>query len=122
VSIEPVQVWIDLTTDDEDAPQRVREHVRDVLTEYPSALVDDAVLVASELVSNANRHGDGVRWLEVRADLGMVHIAVADRSPGPPAATGDGEHEGFGLRIVGAASAQWSFHRDGDGKVVWARL
>ncbi|GAA3398567.1 ATP-binding protein [Streptomyces roseoviridis] len=64
----------------------------------------DALLVASELVANAIRHGGGVRAFRLAlADEGLW-VTVTDRNPAWPPATvsvAGGSHPGeFGLRIV----------------------
>jgi hypothetical protein len=88
-------------------------------------LVDDVLLVATELIANAVRacYKRIVLVLEVHRE--WVEVAVSDDSPYPaverhvePDATG-----GRGVAIVAALSNQWgqtSF--DGSSKVVWSRL
>ncbi|MFB8247124.1 SpoIIE family protein phosphatase [Streptomyces sp. NPDC055952] len=86
---------------------------------------DAALLVVSELVTNALVHTDG----QVRMDLTLVNdrlrIAVADASPRTPArprsigweATG-----GRGILLVEAVSAGWGTLPVSGGKQVWAEL
>ncbi|MFJ4694304.1 ATP-binding protein [Streptomyces sp. NPDC088766] len=69
----------------------------------PSGHVEDAVLVVSELVSNAVRHTREACRLTLTVREGQLDIAVADHSEDLPdlrqQTTGD-EHGGFGLAIV----------------------
>lgn len=101
------------------APGAVRDELGG-LRRHLGRRFDDAVLVASELVSNAVRHGDSrnVRVDVVGAD-GMVRITVTDDGPcfGPRDERGDG----MGLRIVERVAAAWGVD-DADGCSVWAEL
>ncbi|MEU6083846.1 ATP-binding protein [Streptomyces sp. NPDC047108] len=45
---------------------------------------DDALLVVSELVTNAVRHAGGPRTLRLTASPGALEAAVTDGSPAPP--------------------------------------
>lgn len=85
--------------------------------------VDAAVLVVSELVTNAERHcGSGEGSLEVPLQAGGVRIAVVDCSPVVPqqrAAHADDE-SGRGLQLVGHLSSSWGVEPFRDGKRVFA--
>jgi anti-sigma regulatory factor (Ser/Thr protein kinase) len=88
--------------------------------------VRDGLLVVSELVTNAVRHGRPPARLEVTGEPGRVLLRVHDAAPRPPApraATGD-RPGGRGLHLVAALTADWGCtpHRDGPGKYVWAEL
>ncbi|MGJ5899317.1 ATP-binding protein [Streptomyces niveiscabiei] len=95
-------------------------------------VVDDAVLLLSEMVTNAVVHGDGLR-ITISIDRpapGRVLLAVRDRahervprrrSPGP------GDTSGRGLHLLDALAIQWGCDRWGPpqkpvGKRVWAEL
>jgi anti-sigma regulatory factor (Ser/Thr protein kinase) len=119
--------------DHPDAISRARKRISDVLAEWGfSSLVDDVVLVASELTANAAKsaqvHGktDPIRlWL--LANSTRVAILVSDPGAGIPqvcVAAADDE-SGRGLMIVEALSAQWGWDHSSapsEGKVVWALL
>ncbi|MGW2023550.1 ATP-binding protein [Streptomyces decoyicus] len=47
--------------------------------------VIDAVLVTSELVTNAQRHGGGLSGFSARIVAGLLEVTVADHSPRQPA-------------------------------------
>jgi anti-sigma regulatory factor (Ser/Thr protein kinase) len=90
--------------------------------------IDDVVLVASELLSNAVVHAAtrvdedlDVAW-EVQPDC--VLIEVADASPDLPRhrSTNDSDTRGRGLSIVAALALDWGVRRTATGKQVWARV
>ncbi|QHZ00228.1 Histidine kinase-, DNA gyrase B-, and HSP90-like ATPase [Streptomyces sp. S4.7] len=74
------------------------------LTPAPgSGVVDTIVLVVSELVTNALRHGGGRYTLELSAAPDSVTVAVSDPNPAPPrerAPDLDGGGGGFGWHMV----------------------
>ncbi|MFD8738757.1 ATP-binding protein [Streptomyces sp. NPDC059618] len=75
-----------------------REHVRGLLREHgrtgganPDAVID-LLLVVSELVTNAIRHGEGIAGFEAALTERGVRLAVTDNSDTVPAqAYGSGE-------------------------------
>ncbi len=70
----------------------------------PSGTVlDDILLVTSELVTNALRHGGGVSGFDVSLDGDAVRISVTDRSPVPPRTVprdGPGTPGGYGWPLI----------------------
>ncbi len=104
-----------------------REYVRHQLHTWAlPGLVDEAVLVVSELTANAVEHartGFEVR-LELR-DAHVLRVEVVDHGPGSPdLSRGDTLAErGRGLHLVAHLSASWGVEAiDGNGKTVWAEL
>jgi anti-sigma regulatory factor (Ser/Thr protein kinase) len=96
-----------------------------------AALVDDAVLLVSELVTNAiaaaSVHAAGpARVCLVIDRFGeTVRIEVYDSSsdPVPPPVASDTEEEsGRGLTVVAGLAAKWGWHPASFGKVVWCEL
>lgn len=84
----------------------------------------DALLVASELATNAIRHADSpVRVVLSRAS-GAITIAIADTSTHRPVPRTAGPYEegGRGLRIVAALSADHGVELTTEGKTVWSKL
>ncbi|MGW0290884.1 SpoIIE family protein phosphatase [Streptomyces tuirus] len=86
---------------------------------------DAALLVVSELVTNALVHTDG----KVRMDLTLVNnrlrIAIADaspRSPVRPTSIGWEATGGRGILLVEALSATWGTLPVSGGKQVWAEM
>jgi anti-sigma regulatory factor (Ser/Thr protein kinase) len=81
----------------------------------------DAVLMVSELVTNAVLHGLGAISLRIDAEADTVRIEVADEgnvavAPSPESRT----HGGWGLRIVEQLADDWGV-LDGSTKV-WFRV
>ncbi|MEW2316542.1 ATP-binding protein [Streptomyces bauhiniae] len=104
-----------------------RRLVRDALAVWAlDDLAEDAVLVVTELVSNAVRHARraSVRVIVERTAQRTVRLAVADLSrTGPvPCLPGLNEEEGRGLLLVAALATRWGCDERRWGKIVWAEL
>lgn len=85
--------------------------------------VDDAVLVADELVANAVRHGGGFLRLQIHARDGRVTIAAVDGSAVVPRRRDPDGDGGRGLAIIEALCDEWGVTNLDDGhKCVWVRL
>jgi two-component sensor histidine kinase len=83
----------------------------------------DALLVFSELVTNAVKHAGGARRIEVVHGHRMLRLEIHDDSHDAPAiAPFAGADGGFGLRIVDQLSQNWGWMATATGKVVWAAL
>lgn len=102
---------------------------RDLATyDLPAETIDDAVLVASELVGNAIRHTaaseSGTLEVSWNVDVSGVQVSVGDASGKPPVARfgRTDEPDGRGLRIVNAIADDWGVERAGNGKRVWAHV
>ncbi|WP_051942537.1 ATP-binding protein [Streptacidiphilus rugosus] len=112
------------------APARARHLVAGQLHVWHlDQIADDALLIVSELVSNAIRLGQTVLLaLKAVADAGrrMLRIEVTDPGPGPaattPALPGDEAEHGRGLPIVDILTDSWGCDRDPDRTLVWAQL
>jgi serine phosphatase RsbU (regulator of sigma subunit)/anti-sigma regulatory factor (Ser/Thr protein kinase) len=89
-----------------------------------AALIDDAVLVASELAANAMLHAGGITAVKVTGAGDAVRLEVHDRTRVPPlmARQSTEAMTGRGLRLVAAISKEWGSEPTEDGKVVWAEL
>ncbi|MFS0695877.1 ATP-binding protein [Streptomyces nitrosporeus] len=117
------------------ARHRMREQLRG--NGVPDTVVDDAVLILSELLSNACRHG---RPLDRRADVGDGDVRAAWRVgttgeltvevtdgggptrpvPAKPSVTARG---GRGLNIISSLAEEWGVRDGTSGEVtVWALL
>ncbi|EGX56433.1 regulatory protein [Streptomyces zinciresistens K42] len=100
----------------DDPPRRpataaaARSHVRRLLQRAatpgqasPQAVVDDILLVVTELVTNAVRHGGGLTAFDARLDADTLTVSVSDASPVPPRAVardGSATPGGFGWPLV----------------------
>jgi anti-sigma regulatory factor (Ser/Thr protein kinase) len=87
---------------------------------------ETAVLLLSELVTNAVRHSRvRGRRIEVRCVLrdGLLRVEVSDAGTGAPVArtAGADDESGRGLALVAALAADWGVRprRHGIGKTVW---
>jgi hypothetical protein len=97
---------------------------RPVLGDFPERVVDDALLLVSELVTNGLLHARTEIELHVRAHRNSVFIAVRDNSPRPLELKGGDPLDpgGRGLHIVAALADRWGVHNEPDGKIVWCEL
>lgn len=102
-----------------------RRMVRSFLSPaLPEHLVRVAVLLTSELVTNAVVHATTPFRLDVVAHDDVVRVAVADGAAGAaePARTVDAAEHGRGLQLVDALSSRWGTDRLAEGKRVWFEL
>lgn len=104
------------------SPARARRFVEDVLVRSGhEAVLETALLLTSELVTNAVLHGQGSDiGVTVRVD-GGVRVEVHDNGPGIPSPKhyADDAGTGRGLLLVEAMSTAWGVEVIGHGKTVW---
>lgn len=106
--------------------RKAREFVSRTLSEWDlERLVDDALLVVSELATNALTHADSACRVRLALTSATVRIDVLDTgagTPEPQPASSTAEH-GRGLHLVGALTSAWGLEVvPGEGKLVWAEL
>ncbi|MBT2366825.1 ATP-binding protein [Streptomyces sp. ISL-10] len=105
---------------------RARSELRKALANWClNAVEDAALLVLSELVTNAVRHAhvSPGREIETRylREADGVRIEVHDAADERPAARVPEESGGWGLGLVDTLADRWGVDkRDGVGKSVWA--
>jgi anti-sigma regulatory factor (Ser/Thr protein kinase) len=90
----------------------------------PDEVIDDASLLATELLSNAVRHGTGLVALRVEVEDGVVQVRVHDDNAEMPV-VGHADLtsvDGRGLYILECVADQWGSDPDERGKTVWFRL
>jgi hypothetical protein len=110
------------------APAHARAWLAERSEAIPPELLEDALLVTSELVTNAVRHGRPEIVLSMRRIPGGLRIAVGDCGERVPAVSrgtpGVDRTGGRGLVIVAATARDWGVlpYADGSGKTVWAEL
>jgi anti-sigma regulatory factor (Ser/Thr protein kinase) len=110
------------------SPSVARAAVRDYSEEHGLARPDReaALLVASELVSNAVRHGAAPITLCLeRLDDGALRVEVCDAGDGIEPLqvdSGDWATTGRGLAIVAALARDWRVERRANGKSVSAEI
>jgi len=106
---------------DHSAARAARRHVGEELAEWPQ--VDDIELVASELTTNAVRHGQPPIHLALDLLDGTVRVTVSnlagDGEPAVQQSANDAGH-GRGLSMVRALADDWGWSREGDRLHVWA--
>jgi len=85
---------------------------------------EDLLLVVSEMVTNAVRHGAPPVELEVLADDHTVVLCVADSGPGQPESrtAGPEAEGGRGLALVDVLSTEHGVRAQPPGKAVWAAV
>ena len=105
-----------------------RQVARDVLTSWRvEATKDMAILLVSELVSNAAQHarhsGSDLR-LRMTGTGHWLRIEVYDADPSPPRFQYRPglDESGFGLVLIDALAAKWGVDQAATGKTVWAEL
>ncbi len=106
---------------------RSRRFVADALRSQGAHPDDAVLLVTSELVTNAVRHGDGDVELRVIVEPGRVRLEVLDDGHAPLAAPEvvppPDAPGGRGLHLVRSVSQHWGSGFDQDGRtMVWAEL
>jgi anti-sigma regulatory factor (Ser/Thr protein kinase) len=87
-------------------------------------VVEDALVVISELVQNVSQHTSSDGELVVSVAGGDVLIEVHDDDPQLPRPRQPDEHRigGRGLLLVGRMAETWGVRTRGTGKTVWALL
>ncbi|MER7347434.1 SpoIIE family protein phosphatase [Streptomyces aurantiacus] len=104
---------------------RARDLVRSQLRDWGlDAVTDSAVLLVSELVTNAVRHARGGRIGLRLVRSGRLLCEVEDDDAALPTllSAGPGDEFGRGLRIVTSLAAEWGTSRTSAGKTVWFEL
>jgi len=106
--------------------REARAFTRTLLEEWQAGeVVDDALLVVSEMVTNAVTHAATACELRISVDAAVVRIDVIDQGAGTPEPLPRSETRGNGrgLHLIDALTAAWGVEpADGSGKTVWAEL
>jgi anti-sigma regulatory factor (Ser/Thr protein kinase) len=111
--------------DSTETPRRARLALTWQLMQWGlERIVDDVALIASELVTNALRHGGGVRCVSLIRSHDHVRLEVSDSNTSPPIArsAGDADTGGRGIAIVALLSERWGVEAQAEGKTVWAQI
>lgn len=89
-------------------------------------LGDVAILLVSELVTNAYLHAGSAVDIDVECHGDEVEVAVTDESLQQPRVirhgSPDGTPSGRGLQLVDALATEWGARAGPDGKTVWFSL
>jgi anti-sigma regulatory factor (Ser/Thr protein kinase) len=92
--------------------------------QLPTAVIETAELVASELVTNAIKAKGRSFRIRLRWSGASGYIEVWDADPNPPVPRVADENAigGRGLFLVAAYATRWDYYLSEGGKVVWAEL
>ena len=111
------------------APTKARRLVAAAMADAgcPEELIERAVLVGSELVTNAVMHGTGAPRLQLTVRPDRARLAVYDSGSGTPEVSADPDQPTFdvhgrGMMIVGRQADRWGVDLRDHGKWVWAEF
>jgi anti-sigma regulatory factor (Ser/Thr protein kinase) len=109
-----------------DAPALARQYLRTYASHLPAADLEDAMLLTSELVTNAVEHGRPTIVLRANFEPPCVTVDVADDGEGEPwirPVVSRDQTGGRGMQIVDSLSTCWGITRHpDDGKSVWFQI
>lgn len=104
----------------------LRDRARTIMREWSllDEVIDNATLLASELVTNGLVHGRGRVDLRIRLTRDRLVLEAVDEGRHMPRRrrAGVDDEGGRGLHLVVALAHRWGFRAIPDGKVVWAEL
>jgi serine phosphatase RsbU (regulator of sigma subunit)/anti-sigma regulatory factor (Ser/Thr protein kinase) len=111
-------------------PSRARAFTRDALRSWglPPGLIDDAVLLVSELVANGVQHAGTRLEVSCRLARAVLEVRVTDLHPArtlpdPAGRAGDADSErGRGLLLPTAIASAWGVTYQSGDKTVWFLL
>lgn len=112
---------------DASAVRLARQVTRDALAAWHLGwLEEDAVLLVSELVTNAVRHArdTGAIGLELASTGTRLRMEIQDGDPSWRQMDGlaDCDESGYGFLMVDSLADRWGLRRVCAGKAVWAEL
>ena len=110
-----------------DSVRRARRTIAAFLDpgEVPGPVVDDLLLLVSELVTNAVVHAGSPAVVRLDSDVRRIKVAVADRDAerAPSVVEPDAQSaSGRGVLLVDRLAARWGVEPRSEGKVVWFEL
>jgi anti-sigma regulatory factor (Ser/Thr protein kinase) len=94
-------------------------------SEVPLPIVDDLLLLVSELVTNAVVHAGSPAVVRLDADVERIKVAVADQDADRAPTVVDPDEQsssGRGVLLVDRLAARWGVEPQCEGKVVWFEL
>jgi serine/threonine-protein kinase RsbW len=89
-----------------------------------SSVIELAVLLVSELVTNATVHAQSKIRVTVHVDTHWVRVEVDDEGPGKPVLrpSSPSQIKGRGLAVVDRLSTDWGTDLHEDHKTVWFEI
>jgi len=93
--------------------------------EVPDRVVDDLLLLVSELVTNALVHAGSPAVVRLDADVERIKVAVADNEPDRSLSIVEPDplsSRGRGVLLVDRLAARWGVEPRQEGKIVWFEL
>jgi anti-sigma regulatory factor (Ser/Thr protein kinase) len=113
-----MRIELDNTTS---APAAARDALESWIGTHDSAapLLDDALLVVSELVTNAVIHTSSDSVVTAAFDDCRLRIEVHDHNPHGPFAEAGATVDHLGLRVLAAHCDLWGWEPTAFGKFVW---
>jgi anti-sigma regulatory factor (Ser/Thr protein kinase) len=107
------------------APRLARQALSEWLASVacPDEITHDAVLVVSELTTNAVLHAGSAAKIVASFDDGRLRVEVHDQERTPPRIRHQADaNGGWGLRLVAAVVDGWGWMPTPAGKQVWAEM
>jgi Histidine kinase-like ATPase domain len=105
---------------------RVRHELGQVLVRWRLAddVIDDVVMVATELLANVVDHARTPFRVVAELQVQLLSLAVTDHAAGHAPATTGATVSGHvnGLRVVNAVALRWGWQEHPTGKTVWAQV
>jgi len=103
------------------SPALIRELVRESLAGVDPAVLEDVLVMASELAANAVMHARSPFLVHLYADAARIWLGVEDANTRMPrfAVVPQGATGGRGLALVEALATRWGADRVPGGKLVW---
>lgn len=108
------------------SPAAARQFLRDATCpeHSPARVLDDAVLLVSELVTNSVLYGGPPIVVAVDCHESAMQVRVRDGAPGLPVPgdPGPDDENGRGLALMEMLSEDWGVDAEPAGKYVWFRV
>jgi anti-sigma regulatory factor (Ser/Thr protein kinase) len=118
--IERLQV--DLPFDSASSRTARRETISMLGSRCADAVLDDVLMVVTELVNNAIDHTGAACTLTIELRPGTILVEVRDADGRPPNRPHRDDEFGRGLGVVQSLTDRWGIDRVADGKCVWAEI